>query len=155
MIRQARADDAPTLSQLAFRSKANWGYDAAFMAACRPELTVTAEQLRDDACRVYQAANMVAGFYLLHVENRVGSLELFFVDPACMGRGIGAALLRHSMAEAHRRGAERVVVDSDPNAEGLYRRMGGRRIGSAASASIAGRVLPVLEFRICAKRENA
>lgn len=31
VIRRARADEAGTLSELAFRSKAHWGYDDDFM----------------------------------------------------------------------------------------------------------------------------
>ncbi len=42
-IRLARPEDAATVTALAFRSKASNGYDAAFMAACRDELTFDAE----------------------------------------------------------------------------------------------------------------
>ena len=42
-IRRARGREAAALSALAMRSKAHWGYDAAFMAACRAELTLTPE----------------------------------------------------------------------------------------------------------------
>ena len=40
MIRDASPGDCEALSALAFSSKAHWGYDDAFMAACRDELTV-------------------------------------------------------------------------------------------------------------------
>ena len=39
--RPATAADAPVLSNIAFRAKALWGYDAAFMEMCRDELTIT------------------------------------------------------------------------------------------------------------------
>jgi hypothetical protein len=39
-IRKARPDEAGELTELALRSKAHWGYDEAFMASCREELTV-------------------------------------------------------------------------------------------------------------------
>ena len=39
--RPATAADAPVLSYIAFRAKAHWGYDAAFMEMCRAALTIT------------------------------------------------------------------------------------------------------------------
>jgi hypothetical protein len=36
-IRAPRADELSRLSDLCFRSKAVWGYDAAFTEACRDE----------------------------------------------------------------------------------------------------------------------
>lgn len=40
ILRAARADEVDGLTALAFRSKAFWGYDDTFMAACRDELRV-------------------------------------------------------------------------------------------------------------------
>ena len=45
VIPRACGSDAPALTLLALRSKAVWGYDAAFIAACRDELTLTADDL--------------------------------------------------------------------------------------------------------------
>ncbi|MFE4533541.1 hypothetical protein ACFRKB_00545 [Streptomyces scopuliridis] len=39
-IREARPDEAPAL-----RSKAHWGYDEAFLAACRDELPISADEM--------------------------------------------------------------------------------------------------------------
>jgi hypothetical protein len=41
-IRRAEPADAATLTSLALTSKRAWGYDAAFTAACRTEITVDA-----------------------------------------------------------------------------------------------------------------
>jgi hypothetical protein len=38
IIRPAQADEVEALTALALRSKAHWGYDDAFMEACRAEL---------------------------------------------------------------------------------------------------------------------
>ena len=43
-IRPATAAEAPALSELCRRSKAHWGYDDDFMAACVEELTVRPER---------------------------------------------------------------------------------------------------------------
>ncbi|HSD78740.1 MAG TPA: hypothetical protein VLA98_15100, partial [Solirubrobacteraceae bacterium] len=44
-LRPARAGEAAALSALALRSKGHWGYDAAFLELCRPELTLAEEDL--------------------------------------------------------------------------------------------------------------
>jgi hypothetical protein len=44
-IRPARVDEAPALTALCRRSKAVWGYDAAFMALAGPALRVTPEAI--------------------------------------------------------------------------------------------------------------
>ena len=44
-IRRARPEEAGVLSALALRSKAHWGYDADFLAACRDDLTLIPEEI--------------------------------------------------------------------------------------------------------------
>ena len=58
MIRPARSGEAKALSDLALRSKAHWGYDAAFMAACRAELTVTPAQAASGRAYLYEARRL-------------------------------------------------------------------------------------------------
>lgn len=130
-IRRARADEAAALSALAFRSKAAWGYDAAFMAACRDELSVTPEQVAGNPTFVYEAGDVTAGFYMLDFSAGVADVALFFVAPEAMRRGVGGALWRHMCDEANRHGAAAMTIDSDPHAVGFYRRMGARAAGHA------------------------
>src|SRR3546814_11592237 len=40
-LRLAKSSECGSLSALALRSKAYWGYDSAFLQACRDELTVS------------------------------------------------------------------------------------------------------------------
>lgn len=49
LIRDARPDEAGELTELALRSKAHWGYDEAFMASCREELTVRPSEVGSGA----------------------------------------------------------------------------------------------------------
>ena len=147
-IRRARTDETEALSDLALRSKAHWGYDDAFMAACRDELTVTKKHIEDGEVWVLDDDPWPLGFYRLSVDGRVGVVELLFVRPDAIGTGAGRALWTHMLGEAERRGAERISVDSDPDAEGFYRAMGCRRIGETPSASVPGRMLPQLELSL-------
>jgi hypothetical protein len=45
-------------------------------------------------------------------------------------------------------GFEYLEIAAEPNAEGFYRKMGAQSIGETPSASIPGRMLPLLRVRI-------
>jgi ribosomal protein S18 acetylase RimI-like enzyme len=66
--------------------------------------------------------------------DRALEIVRFYVDVACQGRGIGAALMDACFADAKERGAEAVwlqVWKEAPWAVGFYERMGFSAVGSA------------------------
>jgi GNAT superfamily N-acetyltransferase len=141
-IRRARAADAAALTSLSLASKAFWGYDAAFMAACRAELTLDARDIVDDPTFVIEAEGGIIGFYQLRLQGTGADIRMLFVAPEAVRSGIGRRLWAHLERTARALGAKRLEVDSDPHAEGFYLVMGMRRTGQTASGSIAGRMLP-------------
>lgn len=144
-LRPAEPREAAQLSDLALRSKGVWGYDAAFLEACRAELTLTPDQIAAGGVTVAEIAGKPAGFSRLRPE-RDGTAEilLLFVEPVLLGSGIGRALFTELEAAARSVGARQLCCDADPGAEAFYRRMGMARIGDAPSGSIPGRRLPRL-----------
>lgn len=147
-IRPATAQEAPELSELCRRSKAHWGYDDDFMAACIEELTVRPERYGANEVWVADDGAPVGLYELACEPDGVGDVLLFFVSPEAMGRGVGAALWRHMEQRAADRGLTRITVEADPYAAPFYERMGCRLTGSEPSQSIPGRVLPALEKRL-------
>ncbi len=143
-VRHARSAEAAALSERAFRSKAAWGYDAAFMAACREELSITPQQIVERPTFVCEVGDAIAGFYRLDHVGDIVDVALFFVAPEHMPRGIGTILWGHLIRQAQRLGADTVTIGSDPHAVGFYQRMGAHLAGGEPSASIAGRTLPRL-----------
>ncbi|MEM7776002.1 MAG: GNAT family N-acetyltransferase [Pseudomonadota bacterium] len=149
-VRPARYDECPLLTALCLRSKAHWGYDAAFMAQCVAELTVRPERLEQNGVWVADIDDVPVGLYEAAInDNRTLVVELFFVEPHAMGRGVGRALWRHMEHEATRRGIACIDVEADPQALMFYERMGCRLIGGVPSRSIPGRTLPQLQKRFC------
>ncbi|WP_175607618.1 GNAT family N-acetyltransferase [Peterkaempfera bronchialis] len=148
IIRAAQAGEAGLLSELAMCSKAYWGYDEAFMAACREELTLPTAEVTARRARVAEDGGAVVGFATLEGDAPEGEVGLFFVAPEAMGRGVGRSLFRHLASDAAELGFRRLTIDSDPNAEPFYRAMGAVRIGSTPSGSIPGRMLPLLEYQV-------
>ncbi|HSD79168.1 MAG TPA: GNAT family N-acetyltransferase [Solirubrobacteraceae bacterium] len=146
-LRPARAGEAAALSALALRSKGHWGYDAAFLELCRPELTLAEEDLGRLTTVVAERDGRVVGFAGLALDGSRAELDLLFVEPEAIGTGAGAALLRAAREAARSRGADELVVVSDPNAEGFYRAHGGERVGERPGVG-SERVLPVLRLPI-------
>ena len=147
-VRDAHPDEARALSQLALRSKAHWGYDAAFLAACEPALTLTAEQIAggDAVVRVAEDEQGTRlGLCSLLLTTDPVELDLLYVDPRAIGSGVGRALLDDALAQAAARGIVELRIEADPNAEPFYRSRGAVRIGERVSAA-TGRALPLLRI---------
>ena len=145
VLRPATAADVGLLSGLALRSKGYWGYDAAFLDACRDELTVTVDRLATERVTVADApATGVVGFSSLALTPPTSELLDLFVDPAHIGTGVGVLLWSDVLAAAAGAGAAWMDIEADPHAAAWYERRGAVRIGAAPSGSIAGRALPVM-----------
>lgn len=147
-IRRARPEEARALSELALRSKAVWGYSPSFMARCRASMRLMPAMLRANAYYVAVERGAPLGFYGFEPEPEGLGLDMFFVEPAAIGRGVGRALWRHAVARARRLGAASLVAVSDPNAAGFYLKMGCRAAGARPSEVEPGRNLPVFRFAL-------
>lgn len=92
------------------------------------------------------------GFYALTSENDEMHLDHLWIAPHAMGRGIGRALFEHALAQTKSLGHRTLKVESDPNAEGFYTRMGARRVGvNVTNIDGQRRELPLLLYDL----ENA
>jgi GNAT superfamily N-acetyltransferase len=150
-LRDATVADLGALGALAHASKAHWGYDDAFMRACRDELTVHPVDLERAVVRVAAAEvdRTILGFHgVVPLEGDRVELAWCFVAPPAMGRGVGRALLVDATSIAALAGASVLRIEADPNAEAFYVRHGARRVGDVPSASVPGRALPLLELAI-------
>src|SRR5215216_2487443 len=84
-IRPAQADEAAQLTTLALQSKAYWGYDQAFMLACRAELTVTPQRIAAQPTYVLEEGGHIQGFYMLD-RDRTPLVELDFLRTYAVAR---------------------------------------------------------------------
>jgi GNAT superfamily N-acetyltransferase len=145
-LRDARQNELPDLSELCLRSKAVWGYDDAFMTACRTELTLRPDQLQSTYLRVAVRDCTVAGLAQVKVAGTDAELLKLFVEPALLGSGVGRLLFEWATARARDLGAVRMIIEADPGAAGFYEHMGARHAGLTPSQSIPGRMLPRLQI---------
>ncbi|MEV7579547.1 GNAT family N-acetyltransferase [Streptomyces erythrochromogenes] len=157
-VRAARAAEAEALTGLVMRSKAHWGYDAAFLAACAPELRIRPDEV--SARRIVVAEDpqgAVLGLASLEGAAPLATLGLLFVEPSAIGRGVGRLLYRDVLRRAVEQGVRRLVIDSDPHAAGFYRAMGaiaapaappGPTAAAAAAAPAADRSGRLVRFEV-------
>ena len=143
-LRRPTIDEACVLTDLCLRSKAVWGYDEAFMHACRGELTIESAELCSPWVQVAECSGRLVGFVQMRLGGATAELSRLFVEPTDLRTGVGRRLFNWATTVARNSGATTLMIEADPGAVGFYRRMGARDDGTAPSGSIPGRFIPRL-----------
>jgi N-acetylglutamate synthase-like GNAT family acetyltransferase len=148
-ILRAKTDDASTLTEVAFAAKRHWGYPEQWIESWRDLLTIRPEFIASHETHEAIVDNRIVGFYALERKERRMDLLHLWVLPDWMGRGVGRSLFQHALERAKVLGVRELEIESDPNAEGFYKRMGARRIG-ASIKDLDGqkRELPILIYEM-------
>jgi GNAT superfamily N-acetyltransferase len=148
-IRPALSKEASLLTDIALAAKRHWNYPERWIELWTPLLTITPQFI--SAAEVWAAVldEEIAGFYALISSGERAALEHFWILPRFMGRGVGRGLFEHALMRCREMGCQILEIESDPNAQGFYEKMGARktrvRIGEVDGQS---RVLPVLEIKM-------
>lgn len=148
ILRAPILTECELLSELCLRSKAYWGYDSAFMEACREELTLISEVFQDSKIVVAESEGVICGLAQLDPMVPDGVLEKLFVAPEAIGQGVGRCLFEWAVETAQGLGITNFTIDGDPNAVPFYLKMGAFQIGSSPSGSIPGRMLPHFRYDV-------
>jgi N-acetylglutamate synthase-like GNAT family acetyltransferase len=150
LIRRAKSADADTLSELAHRAKAHWGYPAAWMREWDAQLTILPGYLELHDVWVVEDGGQLVGMCALEDRHDRWHLEHVWVEPRMHKRGFGRALVTHALEEAWSRHGGVVELLADPYASGFYERLGARRSGDvpAPMPGEKDRTLPKYEFAL-------
>jgi len=148
-IRPARRGEASTLGALCVRSKAHWGYDAEFMRLSWRSLQIEPAAIGEG--RVFVAADQddkPLGVVDCAFLGEDVDLMHLFVEPGALGRGIGRVLFATAIDWTRAQGRRTLLIASDPNAVGFYRRLGAVDAGWIPSEAVPGRMLPLLKYAV-------
>ncbi|MBI2737420.1 MAG: GNAT family N-acetyltransferase [Rhodospirillales bacterium] len=135
VVRLANPGESQSLTDLCVRSKAHWGYDAAFMKLSAAALSVSEGDIAAGHVLVaVDDASGVIGMACVLLEGDASDLDALFIDPPASGSGVG-----------------RMTILADPNAAAFYERMGARYLRNAPSDAIPGRTLPFYEYDLTSR----
>jgi GNAT superfamily N-acetyltransferase len=148
-ITRAVPDQAEILTQIALAAKRHWGYPDAWIQLWSPSLTITPDFIEKYETYVAWMDEQPVGFYAVSRDKEKASVEHLWISPKYIGKGIGAALFKHMLAKCKEQGARVLTIESDPNAQGFYERMGAKKVGEVVG-ELDGkpRVLPILEIKL-------
>ncbi|MFK4292347.1 GNAT family N-acetyltransferase [Bacillus sp. RC250] len=145
-IRKALLSEANELSELALHSKATWNYSEEFILACKGDLTVTEEYIKNNFVYVLENDNTKIGFFsFLRDDN---ALDFLYIHPRFKGKGYGKILWENVIEKAKEQGLKSFTIDSDPNVKGYYLKMGAKLIGETSSTVFKNRLLPLLQYEV-------
>jgi GNAT superfamily N-acetyltransferase len=149
VIRAGRSSDADQLTQLAFLSKAHWGYPKEWLELWGADLTVRPEMIEDSIAYVAETEERIIGFWVrASMDADEPTRGWLFVHPDHMGQGVARALWSELRKEAAARGIRRFVIEADPNAVPFYLALGAEKIGEKESTVIPGRLFPILRIPV-------
>ena len=144
---RSKPQDAPALTKIAKAAKGCWAYPKEWMKKWEEELTISPEQIEKDFVFHLDKEGKIVAFYSLSETDGVFDIEHMWVLPEYIGKGLGKMLFEHTKETVMKNGGKKIRVESDPNAEGFYIKMGMHRTGEKES-SIPDRILPVLELTL-------
>ena len=90
-IRKALLSEANELSELALHSKATWDYSEEFILACKEDLTITEEYIKNNFVYVLENDNTKIGFSHFYVMRKLSIFYIFIlvIKGKAMGKYCG------------------------------------------------------------------
>ncbi|PHA02286.1 GNAT family N-acetyltransferase [Bacillus pseudomycoides] len=147
IVREALLKEANELSNLALSSKATWNYSEEFILACKEDLTITERYIKNNYVYILEEKHEIIGFFSFQ-RKEVDSLDFLYLHPSYKGKGYGRILWEGVIQKATELNIKSFTIDSDPNAEGYYIKMGAKLIGETPSTVFKDRLLPLLQYDV-------
>jgi len=157
MIRPAVQDEAEILTQISFASKSYWNYPQEYFEIWKNELTISPSYIEKNNVFVFELGGVIAGYYSIVelsddievsgiIIERGFWLEHMFIEPAHIGKGIGAGMFQHIRKMCAAKGIGQLGILSDPHSRGFYEKMGCEYVREYPS-TIKNRTTPYLILR--------
>ncbi|WP_298393304.1 GNAT family N-acetyltransferase [Flavobacterium sp.] len=145
-IQKANSSDHEILTQITKKSKAFWGYSEDLLLVWNDALTITQEYINTHQVFSFKVDDKIVGYYsyILEAEDNI-KLDNLFLLPQFIGKGFGSLLLADFLKRIQNQNHKRIYLESEPYAEGFYKKHGFQTIGKLETA-IQGRFMPVMEI---------
>ena len=148
-IEKSIRTDSKKLTELTIRSKSHWDYSMQQIEKWRDDLMVSEDYIIEkEVYKLVDAKDKIIGYYSYFKVDEVNiKLDNLFVEPKYIGCGYGKILMNDFIERIRKTRAEKIILDSDPNAEKFYEKIGFKVIGKLET-SIEGRFLTIMELKI-------
>lgn len=148
-ISRAEPIYAKALTEIAISAKRYWNYPEAWIEHWLPQLTISAQYISSNEVWMMIDEEKPIGFYAVSQTEEGYELSHLWVLPEYIGQGIGKQLFQHALKRCKILEVSVLRIESDPNAQAFYERMGAKKI-SENHSQIFGeeRVLPIMEIQL-------
>lgn len=148
-IRRASPEEAGLLTHITVTSKRHWDYPEKWIQLWLPELTFSPSYIAENEFWLAVMDDAPVGYYSLEPDAEGLWLENLWILPEYMGQGIGTQLFHHALERSRTQGVYSLKIESDPNAQAFYEKMGGVRTGER-QYELEGqpRILPIMEIHL-------
>ncbi len=147
-IQKAKTEDHIRLTEITKKSKAHWGYSDEQMEKWNNNLTITRDYIEENPVFNLIDENQIIGYYsYLRLENNQVKLDNLFILPEYIGKGFGSFLMNDFLERMRNEKCQKIILDSEPNAEQFYKKIGFTKIGEFET-SIKNRFMPIMEMKL-------
>lgn len=147
-ITKSTIEDSEVLTEITKKSKAYWGYSDEQIENWSELLTITKNYIETN--HVYKLLDndlTVAYYSYIYLNKKEVKLDNLFVLPNYIGTGLGKLLMNNFLDRIKDTEVEKIILDSEPNAEKFYEYFGFKKVGQIKT-SIKDRYLPIMELKI-------
>ena len=147
-IKKANLNDNEILTVITKKSKAHWGYSEEQILKWNKNLTISKEYIESNSVFTLVNNEKTIGYYSYIVkEEKNVLLDNLFILPEYIGKGFGKYLMNDFLNRMKDEKFEKITLDSEPNAEDFYLKIGFKKIGEFET-SIKNRFMPIMEMRL-------
>jgi len=147
-IEKAHTTEHEILTNITKKSKAFWGYSEDLLLVWDDALTITEDYIKKNEVYKFSTENKIVGYYSYIVEeNLTIKLDNLFLIPQYIGKGLGTLLMNDFLNRIQNQNYKRVYLESEPYAEGFYKKHGFITIGTLETA-VNERFMPVMELEL-------
>ncbi|MFH6934368.1 GNAT family N-acetyltransferase [Flavobacterium sp. FlaQc-30] len=147
-IEKANITENEILTSITKKSKAYWGYSAEQIQEWDKNLTISQDYIKEHNVYKLSINNLIIGYYSYFFrDEKEIELDNLFILPEYIGKGLGKYLVLDFLNRIKDQKVERIILDSEPNAESFYSKMGFVKIGEFET-SIKNRFMPIMEMKL-------
>ena len=148
-FQRAQPHHAQALTDITVTAKRHWKYPEHWIQTWIPMLTISPQYIQANETWMAVVNERPVAYYSLKHDDPYLWLDNLWVLPDFMGKGIGAKLFKHALNVSRACQVSILMIESDPNAQTFYEKMGARKIDEHHS-QLDGqlRTLPIMAINL-------